>query len=723
MLPNLNMTNKIIIVLLLFLLGLQPQLKADEGMWLPFMIDPLLHEKMQEMGLVLTPEQIFSINESSLKDAIVIFGGGCTGEIISEQGLLLTNHHCGYGRIQAHSTPENDILTDGFWAMTRDEELPNPGLSVSFLVNVADVTNEVLDELNDDMNRQQRDAAIRRVSNRLVSEATEDTHYIANVRAMYAGNEFYLFVYERFNDVRMVGVPPSSIGKFGGDTDNWMWPRQTGDFALFRVYTAPDGTPAEYSPENIPLQPRHHLPVSIRGVREGDFTMVLGFPGSTDRYLTSMGINFKLENEFPVRIDIRRKKLDIIEAAMAESDEIRIKYASKQSGISNYWKNFIGMSTALERLNVAETKKELENEFKAWVEEDVSRKQEYGEVMNIFARAYEGYKGFHSHNFIFFEAIFTGPDLIRTALGYRTLERLLKEKAGPEEIQNEIDRLQASVERIYRNYDKGVDQELWAAMMEVYNRKVPNHLKPDIFNEVQRRFRGDFNRFASEVYRKSVFASAANLENFLAKPSLRRLQNDWVFRMAVALFENYTGIQEQMMEYDDMLAEANRLFIRGLRSMDPDRLFYPDANSTMRFTYGSVGGYHPADAVYYDYVTTTQGVIEKKDPNHHEFVVPEKLVQLIKNRDFGEYGNGETMIVNFIANNDITGGNSGSPVLDGEGNLIGLAFDGNWEAMSGDILFEHETQRCINVDARYILFIIDKFAGAHHLIDEMTIIR
>ncbi len=717
------MTKKLTILLLVLFIGLQPKLKADEGMWLPFMIDHLLQEKMQEMGLKLTPEQIFSINDSSLKDAIVSFGGGCTGEIISDQGLLLTNHHCGYGRIQAHSSPENDILTDGFWAMSRDEELPNPGLFVNFLVNVADVTEEVMAELNDDMTRQQRDAAIRRVSNRVVSEATEGTHYHANVRAMYAGNEFYLFVYERFNDVRMVGVPPSSIGKFGGDTDNWMWPRHTGDFALFRVYTAPDGTPAGYSPENIPLKPRHHLPVSIRGVQEGDFAMVLGFPGSTDRYLTSMGINFKLENEFPIRIDIRRKKLDIIEGAMFESDEIRIKYASKQSGISNYWKNFIGMSSALERLNVAKTKKELEDEFTAWVEADESRSVEYGDVMNMFATAYEGYRSFHSHNFIFFEAILTGPDVIRTALGYRTLERLMREKEGQEEIQNEIDRLQAYVERLYRNYDVSVDQELWAAMMEVYNREVPSHLKPDIFKEVERRFRGDFNRFASEVYSKSIFANSANLESFLAKPTLRRLQNDWIFRMAVAMFENHTGIQERMAQYDDMLAHANRYFIRGLREMDPDRLFYPDANSTMRFTYGSVGGYHPADAVYFDFVTTTKGVIEKKDPNHHEFLVPEKLVQLIKDRDFGEYGNGETMIVNFIANNDITGGNSGSPVLDGEGNLIGLAFDGNWEAMSGDILFEHETQRCIIVDARYILFIIDKFAGAHHLIEEMTIIR
>ncbi|MFN2394217.1 MAG: S46 family peptidase [Bacteroidales bacterium] len=717
------MNKKTAVFIFAVLLGFMPRTQADEGMWLPFMIDRLLQEEMQEMGLKLTPEQIFSINQSSVKDAIVSFGGGCTAEIISDQGLVLTNHHCGYGRIQSHSTPENDYLTDGFWAMTREEELPNPGLFVSFLISVTDVTDEIMAELNDDMDRRERNNAVRRVSNRLVSEATEETHYQANVRSMFAGNEYYLFVYERFNDVRMVGAPPSSIGKFGGDTDNWMWPRHTGDFSLFRVYTAPDGSPAAYSPDNIPLKPRHHLPVSIRGVKEGDFAMILGFPGSTERYLTSMGIDFKLENEFPIRIEIRRKKLDIIEEAMASSDAVRIKYASKQSGISNYWKNFIGKSNALKRLNVADTKKELEDDFRTWAEQDPSKKETYGNVLTMFEDAYNGYESFHSHNYIFFEAVLTGPDVIRNSLSYRTLERLLNEDAEQQEVQEEIEKLQAFVERLYRNYDENVDRRLWAAMMQIYNREVPVQLRPEIMNEVEKRFKGDYEKFARDVYNKSIFANADNLKNFLAKPSLKALQRDWVYRMATEMFENHNGIQQQMAQYDDMLANANRYFIRGLREMDPEGLFYPDANSTMRFTYGSVGGYQPADAVYYDYVTTVKGIIEKKDPDHHEFVVHDELVELIGDKDFGEYGTDNTMIVNFISNNDITGGNSGSPVLDGEGNLIGLAFDGNWEAMSGDILFEDETQRCINVDARYILFVIEKFAGANHLIKEMTIVR
>lgn len=710
-------------MLLAALLWLVPVSKADEGMWLPFMIDDQLHLRMQEMGLKLSPEQIFSFNQSSIKDAIVSFGGFCTGEIISDQGLVLTNHHCGYGRIQAHSTPENDYLTHGFWAMSLEEELPNPGLFVSFLVNVVDVTERINSELNESMTVGERNNVIRRLSNQIVYEATQGTHYQANVRPMFADNEFYLFVYERFTDVRMVGVPPSSIGKYGGDTDNWMWPRHTGDFMLFRVYTAPDGTPADYAPENVPLRPRHHLPVSIRGVQEGDFAMVLGYPGRTERYLTSMGIEFKLAHEFPIRIDIRRQKLDIIEQAMAASDQVRIQYASKQSGISNYWKNFIGMSTALQRHNVAQTKRERENDFAAWVQSDAQRVEQYGNVLEMFANAYRGFESIHSHNFIYSEAIITGPDVFRIAMGYRTLERLLRENASAEQINEEVGKLKDAVERSYRNYNQQVDRDLWAAMLRVYATEVPTHLQPAIFQEIERRFRGDFNRFADEVYRRSIFANAAALEAFLARPNLRTLQNDWVFRVGNAIFEKHQQLQAQITPYEEMLATANRLFIRGLREMKPDELFYPDANSTMRFTYGSVGGYWPADAVFYKHITTIEGVFEKENPDHHEFVVPKKLTELFQQRNFGEYGSDNTLVVNFISNNDITGGNSGSPVIDGEGNLIGLAFDGNWEAMSGDILFEHQMQRCINVDARYILFVIEKYAGARHLIDEMTIVR
>ncbi len=717
------MIKKTAILAIVFLLAIARPGKADEGMWLPFLINDMLYEQMEEMGLELTREQIFSFNDSSIKDAIVSFGGGCTAEIISDKGLLLTNHHCGYGRIQYHSTPENDILTDGFWAMNLEEELPNPGLFVRFLVAVTDVTDEFSKELNDEMTLEERNRIIKEISERLVKEAKEGNHYTANVRPMFAGNEFYLFTYERFDDVRLVGTPPSSIGKYGGDTDNWMWPRHTGDFSLFRVYTAPDGSPAEYHEDNIPLQPKHHLPVSIKGVEEGDFAMVLGFPGSTDRYLTSYGIDYKLKTELPIRIDIRRQKLDIIESAMAESDEVRIMYASRQSGIANYWKNFIGMSNALERNRVADSKRETEEAFVDWVAEDPSRVAQYGEVMNMFTSAYDGYDGFEAFNYIYWEAIASGPDAVRIAGSFRKLEELLEEKASDEKIEEETKRLKGFIDRFYRNYSMDVDKQMWAAMMQTYYLNVPENLRPEIFNEVIRKFKGDFNRFADEVYKKSVFVSPSALEKFLDNPSLKTLQKDWAFRMATALNEQASEVRKQMAEYDATLEKARRLFIRGLREMDPEGMFYPDANSTMRFTFGSVRGYWPSDAVYFDYVTTLEGVMEKEDPNHHEFVVPEKLSELHQDADYGEYGSEETVIVNFISDNDITGGNSGSPVLDGQGNLIGLAFDGNWEAMSGDILFENQMQRCINVDARYILFVIDKFAGAGHLIEEMTIVR
>lgn len=705
------------------LLVVSSHLKANEGMWLPFLINDVLYEEMQDMGLQLSREQIFSLNESSLKDAIVSFGGGCTAEMISAQGLLLTNHHCGYSRIAALSSPEHNYLADGFWAMSHQEELPSPGLFVRFLVSVSEVTKEVEKVLDPAMSVAERTSAISKISEQLVEEATKGTHYIANVRPMFAENEFFLFVYERFDDVRLVGTPPSSIGKFGGDTDNWMWPRHTGDFSLFRVYTAPDGTPAAYSPENVPLQPRHHLPVSIKGVKEGDFAMVLGFPGSTDRYLTSWGINYMLETELPVRIKIRRQKLDIIEEGMASSVDVRIKYASRQSGISNYWKNFIGMSNSLKRHNVAAEKTITERTFQAWVMHDPLRRDQFGDVLSNFKAAYEGLNSFKAANFVFTESIATGPIIAPVANGFEKLESLLKEKAPQDKIDAEVESLRAIVKRSYLNYNRNIEKKMWAAMISTYYENMPEHLRPEIYTRINKSFKGNYNRFADHVYSKSIFAEAASLEKFLEKPSLKVLEKDWAYQTIRALYIHAGMVRNSMSTYEAQLANARRMFIKGLKEMNQDKFFYPDANSTMRFTYGSVQSYQPADGVTYHYTTTLSGVMEKENPDHHEFLVPRKLVELYKKRDFGPYGSGDQLIVNFITDNDITGGNSGSPVLDANGHLIGLAFDGNWESMSGDILFEKRMQRCINMDARYILFIIDKFAGATHLIEEMTIIK
>jgi hypothetical protein len=716
------MTRQLLIIFFVTFSLLRGQAKADEGMWLPFMIDDALYSEMQQMGLELTRDQIFSFSGSSLKDAIVHFGGGCTAEIISSQGLVLTNHHCGYGRIQAHSSVENDLLTNGFWANSLADELPNPGLFVRFLVKAEDVTESVLKDVQPGMDELQRNASIRGKINEIVDGATRGNHYSANIRPMFAGNEYFLFVYETFNDVRLVGTPPESVGAYGGDTDNWMWPRHTGDFSLFRVYTAPDGRPADYSLDNIPLKPKHYLPVSLKGVQENDFAMILGYPGNTNRYLTSYGIDYNLDQVFQTRIDIRRKKLDIIEEAMASSDDIRIKYASKQSGIANYWKNFIGMSRSLKRLDVAETKRGTERAFEQWVAQDQLRKQEYGSVMQDYRDAYLAYRQFHAQNFVFTEAMATGPDILRLANAFDRLRGLLQNKVKGDELDKEIENLRGLAQRTYRNYDEGVDRQLWAAMFEIYHQRIPSENLPEIYQHINQKYKNQFGQFADDVFKKSIFANERRLLHFLDKPALKVLQNDLAFKSARSVFSHYANFMPAIQQIDAKVQRTERLFLKGLREMSPDALFYPDANGTMRFTYGTVGGYHPADAVYYDFYTTLDGVMEKENPNHHEFVLPDKLKALYASKDYGRYGQDDKMIVNFISNNDITGGNSGSPVINGEGHLIGLAFDGNWEAMSGDILFEQIMQRCINVDARYILFVIDKYAGSTRLIDEMTII-
>ncbi len=701
----------------------QPISKADEGMWPPFMIPDMLFNEMDDKGLNLTPELLFSFTETSLKDAIVSFGGFCTGGVISDKGLILTNHHCGYRQLQSHSSVEDDYLNNGFWAASHDEELPNPGLYVRFLVNVEDVTERVTEGLDESFSEAKRDSIISARRSEIIASTTEDSHYKAQVKSLFAGNEYYLFIYEDYTDVRLVGSPPNSIGKFGGDTDNWMWPRHTGDFMLFRAYSGPDGKPADYSEDNIPLKPRYHLPISLKGYTENDFAMIFGYAGRTERYLTSHGINFNLEEMYPIRIDIRRKKLDIMEEAMAQSDKVRIQYASKHAGVANYWKYFIGMSTALKKHNVASEKKELEKDFMSWVNEKKSRKKEYGKTMELFAESYEGQRKLDSYSYIYAEALATGPEIFRLALSAKRLNNVLGEEDKEEQVDAMAERLKSSADRIYEDLNLDVDRKMWAEMTKMYYENVSSEWMPEIFNEIAEKFNNDFYKFADHVYENSIFADEDKLNDFIENPDQEVLEDDWVFRIAQATSKKQKEVSEYLEPFNDKRDKAERLFLKGLREMNPDALYYPDANSTMRFTYGTISGYYPADAVYYHYYTTLKGVMEKEDPDNHEFVVPEKLKELYKNKDYGIYGVDDIMYVNFISNNDITGGNSGSPVIDGNGHLIGLAFDGNWEAMSGDILFEPSVQRTINADIRYILFVIEKFAGATNLIDEMTIIK
>jgi hypothetical protein len=698
--------------------------RADEGMWIPLLIDRLNYTDMQEMGLNLTPEEIYSVNHSSLKDAIVIFGGGCTGEIISPDGLLLTNHHCGYGTIQSHSTVEHDYLSDGFWAMSREEELANPGLSVRFLIRIEDVTDRVLSSLSDSMGEEERNEKIRAVSKEIEEEAKGDTHYSAGVRSFFHGNEFYLFVYEIYRDVRLVGAPPSSIGKFGADTDNWMWPRHTGDFSLFRVYTAPDGSPAEYAEENIPMKPKHYLPVSVKGVKKGDFAMIMGYPGSTDRYLTSYGVKLAVDESNMTIVKIREEKLAIMREGMDADEAVRIQYASKYAGTANYWKYFIGQTKGLKRLKVYDKKLALEQRFTKWVNANPSRKAKYGEALPDIEKGYDIQREYNLSRWYYREAISRGSEILGFAGRFGSLKRLLEDKdAEQEKIDKAVSSLKEYTERHFKNYNAGIDRKLLAAMMQMYYLNVPAGQQPEMLRKLAEKNDGDFTEWADMIFEKSIFSSPEKVYAFLEDPKAKTIAKDPAYEAIKAFSDNYEEISEKMSEADQYLDRGNRLFMAGLREMDSDRTFYPDANFTMRLTYGSVQDYYPADAVRYEYFTTLDGVMEKEDPDNWEFVVPDKLKQLYKDKDYGIYGEGDTMPVGFITNHDITGGNSGSPVINGDGQLIGLAFDGNWEAMSGDIAFEPELQRTINVDIRYVLFIIDKFAGAQNIIDELTIVE
>ncbi|WP_372949626.1 S46 family peptidase [Mariniphaga sp.] len=698
---------------------------ADEGMWLPSLINKLNVSEMQQMGLELSAEDIYSINNSSLKDAVVALDrGSCTAELISKEGLLLTNHHCGYDEIQTHSSVDHDYLQDGFWAMTREEELPNPGKSVSFLVRIEDVTDKVLTELNDDMTEEERNRKINSVTSELEKEAKGETHYETYVRRFFNSNQFHLFVVETFNDIRLVGAPPQALGKFGGDTDNWMWPRHTADFTLFRVYSGPDGKPARFSEDNIPYSPKHFFPVSINGIEEGDFAMVMGYPGRTNRYNTSYGVQYTMDVTNPVRVEVREEKLRIIDQYMGSSQKARIQYASKYASSSNYYKYSIGQNRGLENLNVIGEKEALEDEFTQWVNADNNRREKYGKALNYIEEAYKDVEVKKAQEYMA-EAMVRGPEIFMFAYRALPVYRLLSDGETRPEFQEMIkNRITSGMDSHFKDYDAETDMKVAAALMKLYSENIDPRYHPAFFAEVQKRYKGDFDKYTEKMFKKSVFDDQNEVNQFLDNMKLKTLEKDMAFQAARDVFEKYRELNDLAGQNNDLLDKGNRLFVAGLMEMQKDKNFYPDANSTMRLTYGQVLDYEPRDGVIYKYYTTVDGYLEKEIPGDDEFHVPERMKELLLARDFGRYANDEgELAACFITNNDITGGNSGSPVLNAKGELIGVAFDGNWEAMSGDIAFEPELQRCINVDIRFVLWVIDKYAGATHLIDEMKVVE
>ena len=714
-------------------------LKAHEGMWIPMLLQQNFAE-MQRMGLKLTPEEIYSVNHSSLKDAVAGLsndaepqGFFCTSEIVSDKGLLFTNHHCGYESLQKHSSVQHDYLKDGFWAMSMAEELPNLGLTASVLDHMADVTDSIVPFLSDTLTEAQRTQKADEIILRLKKENSDNGKYNVVIKPFFNGNKYYMLVYIVYRDIRLVGAPPSSIGKFGGDTDNWMWPRQTGDFSIFRIYTAPDGSPATYSKNNVPLKPKHFLPISLNGVKDGDFAMVWGFPGRTNRYMTAPELEFRMAHYYPPLITAFGKKLEVWKNHMDANSDVRIKYASNYAMIANSWKYFLGQTKGVKDQNVIAEKKAFDEKFQQWADETPERKAKYGNVLKEIAEAYAK-EGTSIEPLIY--ASITGPsgaELIGFAKDYSGLNGLLsqykkeKNKQFKERKLKQIDEaakeLSGKLDQKYKDYDEATDQDVFAAMTKMYFEKVPESMHPAYLDKMVKKFKNNYSAFAAYVFEKSNFSTEAKAKAFLANPDLKKLEKDPAFILMQGYMRGLMSASRGQGSGE--LESAKRLLMAGIMAMEPNKVFYPDANSTLRYSFGKVEGYNPRDAVHYKFQTHLYGVMQKgrEYQGNPEFIVPEKLKEIFKTKDYGPYGQNGKMDTDFITTNDITGGNSGSPVINANGELIGLAFDGNWEAMSGDIKYLPKLQRTIVVDIRYVLLIIDKYAGDHRLINELTLVK
>jgi hypothetical protein len=710
-------------MLLAFVLGFGNLVKADEGMWLPMLIGKN-YDQMKKQGFKLTPEDLYSVNKASIKDAIVSFGGFCTGEIISKNGLILTNHHCGYDAIASNSTVENNILDNGFYAKSNQEEKPIQGLFVRFLVRMEDVTPKVMAALNG-VDEKDRAAKIAEISKTITADATAGSTLEADVRDVYKANQFLLFIYERFNDVRLVGTPPQSIGKFGGDTDNWEWPRQTGDFSLFRVYADQNNKSATYAANNKPYTPKKSLPISIKGVKNGDFSIVYGFPGRTDRYLTSYGVQMAVEKTNPTIVKLRDIRLKAWKEEMDKSDDIRLALSSIHANIANYWKYFIGQTEQLKRLKIFEEKQKQENEFTQWA----ASTPENASLMVQYRNAYAAFEPYAVHFTYLNEGLLATSWVRNVSQLGNAIKSMNARKDDAAYIAQLKQNLNATVNAYEKSYNEIADKKIFAQILSSFYNDVPKSQHPKFITLIVEDFwkgsaEATFQNYAENLWKNSKLIEPASMRKFLDNPSMEGLQNDPAYKYAVNLnpqdyLKNNFGTL-----YSQFQAEKNRLdnlYLKALLSKNKGALIYPDANSTMRISYGQIQNYSPKDGITYNITTTIDGMMAKYQPGDDEFDLPQSLIDAFAKRDFRQYAENGTLNVGFISNNDITGGNSGSPVITGDGELIGVAFDGNWEAMSGDIAFDKEYKRTISLDIRFVLWCIDVLGGAKNIINELDI--
>lgn len=701
---------------------------ADEGMWLPLLLGEQVYKDMVKKGLKLKPEQLYSINKSSIKDAIIIFGGGCTGEIVSNQGLIFTNHHCGYGAIAAASTVEANYLRDGFWAADKSKEI-STRLSVKFLNRIEDVTDRVNKALGN-LTAANRTKKYNEIVEQIVKEITGgDEFKDAVVASMFKGNQFFVFVYDVYKDIRLVGTPPESIGKFGGDTDNWEWPRHTGDFSVFRVYTAPDGKPSKFNISNIPLKAKYHLPVSLKGFKDGDYSMIFGYPGSTNRYETSYGVKLATDINNPTLVKLREMRLKYMLEQMIKDPAVKLKLASNYASIANYWKFYDGETKQLLKFKTYDLKKQQEQEFINWAK----GKPEYENIFSEYAKIYDEWRPYAKHRQYINEGIM-GSALLAYAYGWNSLENLLKRRDyNPEERKKALENADAARKSFLESINKKSDQQILAGVLAMFYADVDKDQHPkgfyeDLFKTYTDIEQNPYKMFATDVFENTMAFDDTKWKAFLEKQDVMAIVNDPAYKVAKAFLNNYIqNYSSKFTAFNTQNNELGRLYLKGLFEKEPLKMkaTYPDANFTMRVSYGQVKSYVPRDAVKYEYATTLNGVVQKYVKGDYEFDLPEKFLDLYHAKDYGIYADKSLndIIVCFITTNDITGGNSGSPVLDANGNLIGLAFDGNYEALSHKLVFDKDLNRTICVDVRYVLWCIEKLGGAKHIVDELTLIK